>query len=1336
MASPILAFTPPKILPPGTVIHGDTISISTTNAYLSANPTQLTSAGWVEFEFTPKLLHGANSFDCILGFNNPNVQPTKFEIWVNYPHNKLDKKQIYDQPSTKTFLYVTNIKELDIKDYSLYSVNYGTNMNTQLCEIVYSGGTKNIIAYNEKTNWGLNTTFNYSSEATIPYVHEETYWDWLPIDTPWIEETYNHEGMDTWFTKEDIPVTKDTNYKARAYINIPFKGLEENSGEYYWAIKPHTLTLKESISQDKITCLDPWWNNSWSYYKYLGINHKNDSYQMRINLSKPNSADSIYTTDTEGHCADDFGDIRFTDVWNNTLSYWIENYTTAADAIIWVKVPANVSTSHAGILMYYGSAGATSIADGNDTFIFFDDFDGAALDVYKWNGISGTIPVANGHVVLDASDRMYTNNSNYGLFNSPENGGARAKTNLTVTDFDNYLMQFEPYENFSYSLRMVSSDNDAPGNIDGVSCVVKNWNDVTEESIVNDHSCPPMNSQNRLMIEWANISNNESPFANFWVINNTGGEELCIFQTTNILAVPDIPLNLTHACFSPTASAMTINWTWVGKFNVTEPNFFNIGAEVAKAGTTPSFYTNTTGYEFGNWSFQESVREGSLDEEWFESNYTSWGVNWSDQPHMNWTYVWNSSGQQTFGYSLLNNSGMNRSQSLVWIQYNTSQSWYYDTYMGVVYAARNASSFDMALYGWNGQYVCYMLSWNGTNLTNSNDSTLVEYPWDAYDYAQDDLATEHYWEFQPWEDTGAWIKTIYNEYNGRVQTKCWGDPSLIGLMAEDLYWCYDGNLTNETTAVSSIKYDNNQSYGLAVWSPNATADLPTAHFDTFNLWQLNYSLNSSAWINISDNNHSRPHMDYPIVNALEFAVELSQFWNATMTGNATMDNVSWMMKNITNKMNLESRPYDSRPHSTNPLDQNDTVYYYSCIFTNWSQFVQEYIPDAWHPGTPNSILYLHIQACHDGSDDLFVDGCFVGFDVDNDRKIDDNDRFFWFDDVPNNFEWHGNTFQPGVFNAVADTYPSDTDSYINLHRYREHMQFNFLIGLDQLKKSNGENITLNDVFGLTILTYNFDDDAACVWQNWNETNPAFATDDQCYHSEIDASVVKQYFFNQTYFFDDDLQQNTTTLTRFGEGQIRGTWLNSTSGGYVVTIDVNSSNTSIDCTNASFGQFINLTINVTAGGAPLTGIFVNFTWLNCSCSDWNFTYNCSGSDIGGLIDANLTFYNDTCNATLTLQDLAIDQSIEAWIRINITECTDTNGSFTIWANVTTTEGALDYDSVNVTWCLSTTLLRIVGRTLVPNVANIADSVFNILGIVMIIGAIMLIVGIVFNKSGVK
>ena len=96
-------------------------------------------------------------------------------------------------------------------------------------------------------------------------------------------------------------------------------------------------------------------------------------------------------------CKTDFGDIRFTDSDGTTLlSYWIQEKIDSNYAIIWVKVPLiPASPSTTNIFIYYGNASATSLSNGENTFLFWDDFSG---DLSKWTVVNGSWQIVSGEL--------------------------------------------------------------------------------------------------------------------------------------------------------------------------------------------------------------------------------------------------------------------------------------------------------------------------------------------------------------------------------------------------------------------------------------------------------------------------------------------------------------------------------------------------------------------------------------------------------------------------------------------------------------------------------------------------------------------------------------------------------------------------------------------------------------------------------------------------------------------------------------------------------------------------------------------------------------------------
>jgi len=119
------------------------------------------------------------------------------------------------------------------------------------------------------------------------------------------------------------------------------------------------------------------------------------SYQL---TTASDSGEDVYLN---SHCRTDFGDVRFTkDDGVTLLDYWMEEKVDSDYAIFWVKITDDLSSSDVTIYIYYGKSDATTTSNGDNTFLFFDDFSGTSLDSNKWDLIEGDVEVSDGNLVL------------------------------------------------------------------------------------------------------------------------------------------------------------------------------------------------------------------------------------------------------------------------------------------------------------------------------------------------------------------------------------------------------------------------------------------------------------------------------------------------------------------------------------------------------------------------------------------------------------------------------------------------------------------------------------------------------------------------------------------------------------------------------------------------------------------------------------------------------------------------------------------------------------------------------------------------------------------------
>jgi hypothetical protein len=201
-----------------------------------------------------------------------------------------------------------------------------------------------------------------------------------------------------------------------------------------------------------------WWSSSWNYHKVLKISNANNDYQMKINVTMSSGGN----VSCDGHCKNDFSDIRFVDSDNTTeLSYWMERYVSGSYANFYVKTSADVQ-SDAKIIMYYGNSAATSSSSGTNTFLFFDDFnDGDYTNSPTWTVGTGTWTVNAGkletsstsHPVIyetSFSSTDYIMEGRFRITTTPVTGDRQAWLLTRLTDVGNY---------YGYGYRSASGAN-------------------------------------------------------------------------------------------------------------------------------------------------------------------------------------------------------------------------------------------------------------------------------------------------------------------------------------------------------------------------------------------------------------------------------------------------------------------------------------------------------------------------------------------------------------------------------------------------------------------------------------------------------------------------------------------------------------------------------------------------------------------------------------------------------------------------------------------------------------------------------------------------------------
>jgi len=114
------------------------------------------------------------------------------------------------------------------------------------------------------------------------------------------------------------------------------------------------------IADDNVSC-------------YLFSDQNSNYWYQEIRTVNPLTPTVAVTTN--GHCLDNFGDIRFTASDGATpLNYWMQSVSVGNQATFLVQDPDDLGSSNSTIYIYYGNSGATTTSNGANTFLFFDNF--------------------------------------------------------------------------------------------------------------------------------------------------------------------------------------------------------------------------------------------------------------------------------------------------------------------------------------------------------------------------------------------------------------------------------------------------------------------------------------------------------------------------------------------------------------------------------------------------------------------------------------------------------------------------------------------------------------------------------------------------------------------------------------------------------------------------------------------------------------------------------------------------------------------------------------------------------------------------------------------------
>lgn len=371
------------------VIDGDTVYIDDNKAYIAITPHTISDSQYVYLNVTSKVFTGL--VDVALGFDSEYFKPVGAE-WYN-PHN------------------VEVEHEKDLSKYFANETRYNITYTYESIEApyVYDGSIRvvdNYYVYEPETPTDEVTVFScdfdYANFDTyIVHWTETVFREWHNVanKVDIQKVSYDAYDMNIWYYFT-FDVQSDVEYYLRIDSHVIPK-LGENSFKYCVAFKRNSQTFAQAISSNSFYVLDPWYDSNWTYRKSHDITPSasaGTNYQVQIIVDYGSGSDSGSTVYLDGNCETDFADIRFTDNDEETLlDYWMQEEYDSDNATFWVEVADDLSSSNATIYMYYGNDAVSTTSNGTNTFIVFDDFNGASLDD-QWTTVDGEIGVSGGYL--------------------------------------------------------------------------------------------------------------------------------------------------------------------------------------------------------------------------------------------------------------------------------------------------------------------------------------------------------------------------------------------------------------------------------------------------------------------------------------------------------------------------------------------------------------------------------------------------------------------------------------------------------------------------------------------------------------------------------------------------------------------------------------------------------------------------------------------------------------------------------------------------------------------------------------------------------------------------
>lgn len=374
------------------VIDGDTVYVNVSGkGLITQTPHTLRDfRNTVEINFT-SYLASPKDMDIVFGFNTSNIKPIKAE---------------YYNPQTIT----------ETKSYSCNDP-FWFNSTTTPVKHFWCWGNRTIFLNGTEDNETyllFEHDFNSAdTDTNTAFWNESRQTFWTGISDKFNKVSYNYNNKDTWYQIKSVTFNPFETRILRLTIDV-VPGYDRD-GKYDLCMKPSGLTLIQAILQDKLICLDPWFDTDF-------LNCKNLTITDPITIERRNGNDPVWFNVTDITFSNVTAELRVVDAACNqggtSVPFHVISNSTNSSYITFL---ANVSTWS----IYYNN-------DGVAAPIFTTDLSANLTSASFYNGFVATFDANSSTVCGTGSSALCRITSPSGI--DFDDGGSYAANTISLFD--------------------------------------------------------------------------------------------------------------------------------------------------------------------------------------------------------------------------------------------------------------------------------------------------------------------------------------------------------------------------------------------------------------------------------------------------------------------------------------------------------------------------------------------------------------------------------------------------------------------------------------------------------------------------------------------------------------------------------------------------------------------------------------------------------------------------------------------------------------------------------------------------------------------------------------